>query len=205
MQISVKVEMKDAVRQLRRAGERNIPMAVAQSLTATAVHLRKVQHRVMPKYLDRPTKFTQSAFLFQKANWRDFKTGRIKSRVYAKDIQEGYLKYMVSGGRRLPKRRAIVVPGKNTRLNKYGNLTRTYVQTQLARDDTYVATINGVGGLWKRTKAGRLKMLVLFTDDANYRAGRYPFFRISERVVRRELPKQIKLAVRRAARARSRK
>ena len=202
MQIKVSVEMKDAVRQLRRAGERNIPMAVAQTLTGTAIHLRDVQRRVMPKYLDRPTPYTRNAFLYQKAKWQDFRTGRIKSRVYAKDIQGSYLKYQVFGGRRLPKRRAIVVPGRHTKLNKFGNLTKEYVQNKLARDDTLVATINGVGGLWQRMKSGRLKMLVLFTDDATYKDKPYPFFTISHRVVKKELPRQIKRALQRATKAR---
>ena len=202
MQIKVSVEMKDAVRQLRRAGERNIPMAVAQTLTGTAVKLRDVQRRAMPKYLDRPTKFTRNAFLFDKARWRDFKTGRIQARLYAMDIQGGYLKYQVFGGRRLPKGRAIVVPGKDTKLNRYGNLSRKYVQTKLARADTLVTTVNGVGGLWQRMKSGQLKLLVQFTNDANYDKKPYPFFRISKRVVQRELPRQIKKALQRATKAR---
>jgi hypothetical protein len=51
------------------------------------------------------------------------------SRVFAKDIQAGYLKFNVEGGRRRPKARAIVVPGPDAKLNRYGNFTRNYIKT----------------------------------------------------------------------------
>ena len=197
--INVQTDIREASRMLKRVGERNIPMAVAQSLTGTAIHLRKVQMRTMPKYIDRPTRFTQKQGIAADfAKWRDYKRGAMYARVYVRPAQEEYLKYQVYGGTRPPKKRAVVVPGKDTRLNKYGNLTRRYLQTQLARDDTHVANINGTAGLWKRMKSGKLKLLVLFADQANYAGGRWPFFRISQRIVDRELPKQINKAVRRA-------
>ena len=196
--INVETDIKAAAAQLKRVGERNVPLALAQSLTKTAKHLTDVQKRVIPKYIDRPTRFTKNGFGTTFARWRDHSRGAMFSAVYVRPIQAEYLKYQVYGGKRTPPGRAIVVPGQQTRLNKFGNLTRKYLQTQLARDDTHTATINGTAGLWKRMKSGRLKLLVLFTDDANYTANRYPFFKISEKVVNRELPKQLNKAVRRA-------
>jgi hypothetical protein len=186
---------------LKRVGERNIPMALAQSLTGTAKHLQKVQKRSLRKYLDNPTPFTEKAMGLNMADWKDFKRGTMFARVFVYRVQSRYLEYQVYGGIRNPPKRANVVPGKDTKVNKYGNLSRKYVQTQLSKPSTYVGKINGVSGIWQRFKSGRQKLLVLFTGATEYRA-RYPFFRISDRIVARELPKQINKAVRRALKAR---
>lgn len=198
--ISVDTDIRAAQRMLKRVGERNIPLAIAQSLTGTAKHLQKVHKRSLRKYLDKPTPFTEKAFGLNMAKWKDFKRGTMYARVFVYPIQSRYLEYQVFGGRRTSSRTSskIVVPGLSTKLNKYGNLTRTYLRTQSARSDTHVAKINGVNGLWKTMKSGRLKLLVMFTDDAQYKSNRWPFFKISKRVVDRELPRQLNKAVRRA-------
>jgi len=199
--INVQTDIREAQRMLKRVGERNIPLAIAQSLTATAKHLQKVQKRSLRKYLDKPTPFTEKAFGLNMAKWKDFKRGTMFARVFAHPIQSRYLEYQVYGGTRNPPKRANIVPGKETRVNKYGNLTKKYVQTQLAKPNTYVGKVNGVSGIWQRYKSGRQKLLVLFTGATQYQK-RLPFFRISDRIVARELPKQINKAVRRALNAR---
>ena len=102
LQISVTADIKEASRYLRKVGERNIPLAVAQALTGTAKHLAKVQARSTARHFDRPTKFTQRAFGVRMAKASDYKRGTMFSRVFAKDIQAGYLKFGVEGGRRTP-------------------------------------------------------------------------------------------------------
>jgi hypothetical protein len=199
--INVETDVRVALMMLKRVGERNLPLAIAQSLTATAKHLQKVQKRSLRKHLDRPTPFTEKGFGLNMARWKDFKRGTMFARVFVQPIQSRYLEYQVYGGIRNPPKRANVVPGKDTKVNKYGNLSRKYVQTQLSKPSTYVGKINGVSGIWQRFKSGRQKLLVLFTGATEYRA-RYPFFRISDRIVARELPKQINKAVRRALKAR---
>ena len=199
--INVETDIRAAVKQLKRVGERNVPLAVAQSLTATAKHLRDVQKRSIPRHIDRPTKFTVNAFGLESAKWREYQRGTMYARGFVYPAQAKYLRYQVCGGTRAPKRRANIVPGKQTSLNKYGNLTRHYIQKQLARDDTHIATIGGTSGLWRRMKSGRLKLLVLFTGSVDYRP-RYPFFDISDKIVQRELPRQLNKAVRRALKAR---
>tara|TARA_R110002096_G_scaffold121309_3_gene262585 strand:+ start:3852 stop:4556 length:705 start_codon:yes stop_codon:yes gene_type:complete len=198
--ISVDTDIRAAQRMLKRVGERNIPMALAQSLTATAKHLSAIHKRSMGKYIDRPTPFTRKGIGYQYAKWKDYKRGAMYASVFVKPTQSEYLKYQVFGGRRTSSRTSsnIVVPGLSTKLNKYGNLTRTYLRTQSARSDTHVAKINGVNGLWKTMKSGRIKLLVMFTDDAQYKSNRWPFFKISKRVVDRELPRQLNKAVKRA-------
>lgn len=195
--INVETDIREAQRMLKRVGERNIPLAIAQSLTGTAVHLRKVQMRMLPKHIDRPTPFTKKGILYQRAEWKDFKRGTMFARVYVNSPQDSYLKYQVYGGTRSPPNRSNIVPGKEARVNKFGNLSRKFVRTELAKPNTYVGKINGVSGIWQRYKSGRQKLLVLFTGATQYQS-RYPFFRISDRIVARELPKQLNKAVRRA-------
>jgi len=103
MQIKVDADIQQAQKYLRRVGERNIPLAVAQSLTATAKHLRNVQSRSMTKHFDRPVKFTQNAFRLKIAKAREFKSGVMSSAIIAKDIQQQYLSFQVDGGTRRPK------------------------------------------------------------------------------------------------------
>ena len=91
LQISVTADIKEASRYLRKVGERNIPLAVAQALTGTAKHLAKVQARSTALHFDRPTKFTQRAFGVRPPKVADYKRGTMFSRGFAKDIQAGYL------------------------------------------------------------------------------------------------------------------
>jgi len=99
LQISVTTDIKEASRYLKKVGERNIPLAVAQALTGTAKHLAKVQAHSTALYFDRPTKFTQRAFGVRMAKAVDYKRGTMFSRVFAKDIQARYLKFGVEGRR----------------------------------------------------------------------------------------------------------
>lgn len=199
MDIEVSVDIDQAVRSLKRVGERNIPLAVAQGLTATAKHLKNVQTRVIPKYIDRPAKFTQRAFAIRMARAVDFRRGEIFSRVFAKRIQEDYLRYAVYGGSRRARSRAIVVPGPDARLNKFGNFPRGYIKRELAKPESFSGNIGGVSGIWKRTKRGRNKLIAIYTPTADYEK-RYPFYEISARVVPRELRKQLNRGIKRAAR-----
>ena len=200
--INVETDIREAQRMLKRGGERNVPLAIAQSLTATAKHLRKVQRRQMSKYMDRPSKWTKNSLNLEMAKWRDYHRGTMYARVFARDDKHEYLKYVVYGGRRTPTRRALRVPGNNARLNRFGNLTKNYIDNELKKPNTFMGNVNGVAGLWRRGKrtgrGQRLTLLVLFTDEMNFKGGQWPFFRISERIVDRELPKQINKAVRRA-------
>ena len=97
LQISVTADIKEASRYLRKVGERNIPLAVAQALTGTAKHLAKAQARSTARHFDRPTKFTQRAFGVRMAKASDYRRGTMFSRVFAQDIQAGYLKFGVEG------------------------------------------------------------------------------------------------------------
>jgi hypothetical protein len=202
LEISVTADIKEAFRYLRKVGERNIPLAVAQALTGTAKHLAKVQARSTARHFDRPTKFTQRGFGVRMAKASDYKRGTMFSRVFAKDIQAGYLKFGVEGGRRTPKARAIVVPGPDAKLNRYGNFTRNYIKTQLAKPDTFSGTIGGVAGIWQRSKRGENKLLAVYKPGIEYDR-RYPYHQISARIVPREVTKQLNRSIRRAAKARA--
>ena len=197
--IRVDPDVKAAMRQLRKVGERNIPLAVAQSLTATAKHLQKVQARSLPKHLDAPTPFTKKAYKIKWADVRDFKTGKMKASVFAKPIQASYLSYSVYGGVQRPKGKALTVPGPDAKLNKYGNFPRNYIKTQRARPDTFSGQLGNVAGIWQRSKSGR-KLLVVYKSQAEKKPI-LPFHQISARVVPREVRKQLNRSIARAARA----
>ena len=94
------------------------------------------------------------------------------------------------------------MPGPDAKLNRYGNFTRNYIKTQLAKPDTFSGTIGGVAGIWQRSKRGKNKLLAVYKPSIEYDR-RYPYHQISARIVPREVTKQLNRSIRRAAKARA--
>lgn len=149
-----------AFRDLRR---NQVPFALALGLTRTAQRIQGDVERSLPQNLDRPTPFTQRGVAIRPALKR-----RPVAYVFIKDIQADYLRRQETGGTRRPKKRAIVVPEK-VRLNKYGNMTRGRVKKLLAREDVFSGNVRGIGGIWQRKKNGKLKLLVRYASNAQYK------------------------------------
>ena len=117
--------------------------ATSQALNETAKDVKKGVERQLNKDIDRPTKFTQSAF---KINHSNKKT--LKASVEIKPIQAKYLKYQIEGGTRRAK--TIIIPRKKAQ-NKYGNLPR--------------GKLNRLSQAGKSYKAGGLVVQVLKTKE----------------------------------------
>lgn len=167
--MAIKSNIDEVLRHLKGM-ERQIPFAMAGALNNTAFDIKDDLVDGLSKHLDRPTPFTQRGFEVKKAS----KTN-LKATIQAREIQAGYLRWAIEGGRRRPKGKAITVPyEKNTRLNKYGNLPRRRIQTLLARDDTFSGNIHGVPGIYQRMKNGRVKLLIAYEKTAQYDK-RFPF------------------------------
>jgi len=107
MQISVKSDVEKALKGMSRLHKKQMPFAVALGLSMTAKKVAKVEQRMMVRQLDRPTPFTIKGVRWQGASKNDFKTGRLRSRVYLMPTQAEYLRYQIEGGTRTPKGTAI--------------------------------------------------------------------------------------------------
>lgn len=180
MQISVRADVKKAVAQLNRIQRKQIPFATARALSQTAEFTAVNLNQATREYFDKPTPFTQRAFTYTRAT----KT-RLVAVVMARPRQDSYLQFQVYGGRRTPTGRALVLP-VTIPLDRYGNIPRRAVRKQAAKPNTFSANINGVVGLWQRTRAG-LRLLVAYERSATYQK-RFPLQALSDRFVRRGFP-----------------
>lgn len=95
------------------------------------------------------------------------------------------------GGTRTPPKRALPVPTLKARKNKFGNLSRTYIQTLLSKPNhVQLGLRDGVApGIYRRERNGRLTMIVAWEPRTRYRSI-FPYFQIAEGVFRNNFSKQ---------------
>lgn len=200
MNIKAAVETAATRRYLREVARKQIPFATARALTWTARDVAKDCGEELHKFLDRPTPFTQKAFIGTKA-----KKTHLVAYVQIKDIQAGYLQYQIRGGKRLPQRKAIGVPTENQKRNPYGNLPRGEIKKLLANPNNFSGTVHGVAGIWQRghyskkgkwsqknkSKSTAVRLLVAWEPKATYRK-RYPFRRRVRILAARRYPENFR-------------
>ena len=212
MQISVKSDVDKALKGMSVLQRKQMPFAAALRLSMTAKKVMRVEQRILVKQLDRPTPFTVKGVRWQGANKADFKLGRLHSRVYLLPKQAEYLSFQIEGGTRTPKGTAIAVPTSNVKLNRYGG-GQGRIKWLLAKKNTFQGTINGVVGVWQRSKRGKgsrggsgtigqsgLKLQVAYENSTQYQP-RFDFYGIGERSVRTNIGKEMDKAIARALRS----
>lgn len=178
---------KGAVSYLRKVEKQSV-YANAVALTKTAWQVKDEEVVALKRHLKSPTPFTQRAYRVRRATKQ-----KLVSSVYAAPIQEKYLRHQVYGGQSKGH-----VPGKQQKLNAYGNLPRRATK----RKRTFNATINGIKGTWQNVGKGKRKKLVLvahFPASRSYKK-RLPFFRVARTVVDRRFSKNYSVAFRNAMR-----
>lgn len=198
---------------LLRELPRQMPFAIASTLTALAKDGQAAANDEIDKVFDRPVPFTRRSVGITPA-----RKSNLVAAVFVKDIQAQYLGIQVTGGTRLPKSGSPIIVPVQIRLNQAGNIPRGKLKRELAKPTTFVVGKNAKGegarlppGIYqrpkrtKRGKAGKTKMLVAFEPKARYRR-RFPFKRVvSERVLvmaRRRWRENVVRAIK-TARARS--
>jgi hypothetical protein len=128
--------------------------AVVQALTATAKDIQAAERDGLEQSLDRPTPFTLNAFGVEPAT-----KAKPTARVFMRPIQSRYLQWQIEGGQRSYKGfelkirdktfNAFLIPGLDTPLDQYGNLSRADIIK-------ITAELNSSGGA-KRYFAGQPK------------------------------------------------
>jgi len=109
--------------------QRQMPFAVATTLTRLARLAREAETTEIVRAFDNPVPFTRSAVGTTSAS----KT-LLESSVFIKDRQARYLRTEVEGGQRELKTfeklfgKGIALPGTGAKLNQYGNLTRATIK-----------------------------------------------------------------------------
>jgi len=188
MNLNITTNIKSIQRGLSKTAKRQVPFAIASTLTQLAFQAMQEEKQQASKYLDRPTPFTIKGFRYKKANKRN-----LMSLVYidSADSKRSYMKYSIEGGVSRPKKSALVHPAKNSKLNKYGNLPRNYVKKALANKAKFFSGVpkgmqgNDNSGIWQRygTKNNqRIRMVAQWRKSRSYQA-RFPFYEITGDVV----------------------
>ena len=188
MNLNITTNIKSIQLGLSKTAKRQVPFAIASTLTQLAFQAMQEEKQQAPKYLDRPTPFTIKAFRYKKANKRN-----LMSLVYidSADSKRSYMKYSIDGGVSRPKKSAMIHPAKNSKLNKYGNLPRNYVKKAMANKAKFFSGVpkgmqgDDNSGIWQRygTKNNqRIRMVAQWRKSRSYQA-RFPFYEITGDVV----------------------
>lgn len=173
---------------LRGTLYKQIPYAVSRALNDTAKDVQAELVRLLPRYLDRPTPFTEKAFAVRFSN-----KSHLVATIFIKPIQERYLRRQIEGGHGVTKIKPIDV-----KLNKYGNVPGLRggrkVAQLLAKSNTFRAVINGTDGIWQRQKKGPLKLLLVMNAQIKH-SPRFPFYKIGEQVAAQNIEANARKAV----------
>lgn len=170
MQISVKIEGLDAVKKGLAAMQKELPYAIARSLSKTAVAVKEGEYKHMAQVFDRPTPYTMRSLYTQPAT-----QDKLESRVWLKEKLEAgkgtaatqYLGPQIFGGSRNLKRHEIAlqrigilpqgmycVPGKGAKIDAYGNMS----SGQIVQILSYFQAFGEMGYRANITEAKKVKM-----------------------------------------------
>ena len=184
---NVKGDLKPLIKHMSKVQKKQIPFAAANAINATLFDVMKAEKAQLPKKLDRPTPYTMKAFKINKA-----KKSMLVGDIHVMPERYKYLKYAIEGGTRTGN---IGVPTKHAKLNKFGNIPMRK-KGLIKNKKQFIQTINGVSGVWERSKQGT-KLMVAFENSVTYKK-RFPFFKIAEGVARKKFQRNFKKSLARA-------
>lgn len=196
LNVSITVDTRNLGKKFTALERKQIPFAASLTLNDVAFDARKNEQKRMVKDLDRPTPFTVRGVQVKKASKR-----RLESRVLIEKKRARYLKYQIHGGTRRPKGRALVIPGRAVRLNKYGNVPgfRKFAGREKAKANVNTVQFDsGLGGLLKTT-ARTSQVRAIYVSQARYRK-RLRFYEPIIKTVRARFPIHFKRRMRQAVR-----
>lgn len=145
---------------------KQIDYASSVAINSTMFDAKKALRDDMVKNLHNPTKFTQSAHKVTKTSKRN-----LAGTIEVEGKRSWYLQYVYGGGVRTPMNKAMRMPTKFAKLNKYGNLPRNKVNTLLKNKKKYFSGTPRGGdrraGIYQRTRKGLIP-LIIWEDKFEY-------------------------------------
>ena len=187
---NVKGDLKPLIKHMSKVQKRQIPFAAANAINTTLFDILKAEKAQMPKKLDRPTSYTQKAFMVNKA-----KKTMLVGDIHVMPQKYKYLKYAIEGGTRTGN---VLVPSRTATLNKFGNIKGLKDGYKLKKNQ-FKGKINNTYGVWETTK-NKTKLVILFTKSATYKK-RFPFYKIAEGVAKKKFQRNFKKSLARAMRS----
>lgn len=187
MRVSVKSNIKEFSRDLKRFKDIDVPKITYITLNETAKRTKKLEQTAMKKYLDRPKPQTLNALFIKYAR----KTKPVVTLTFREWADE-FMRFAVFGGVRKVNNTGIPIKA-NKRLNQFGNIPGRRSGLVKGKNE-FIATIKGHTGVWKRTGKGKnakLKLLINFYSNPKYEKI-FPFHRVAKKAVNVHLPLKFK-------------
>lgn len=191
MQINVKINVDNATRYLNVIHKDQIPFAASKTLNDIAFNLSQkvLPQKTQETFEGGATPFTKKGFRYKRSTKRD-----LIAKVFIDPARAEYMKLMVDGGARFPKRRAILVATQHSKVNQYGNIPRGTLKQMIDDKSKFFhgapkgRTGEQYEGIWERygrkSKVGgeKIRMVAKYTDKAQYKP-KFPFGSFAEGVV----------------------
>ncbi len=200
VQVSVKHDIAKATKGLDKRLRKQVPFATAMALTRTAANAMATERDNIQREQQAPVGWTVRSLRFERAS-----KANLQARVYVHPRAVEYLKYTVRSRRTKRARNAVLmVPVGLQRLGGRGRvlnrrLAHRYRERLLAQRTHFEGGIRGTNGIWKRHPDGRVELMVLYIDQAEY-SGTWRFYSNVQRSVSNEFPGQFRLALAHAIR-----
>ena len=216
MEIRVDADVKQLTRHLNRIQKKQIPFATSKALNTLAFDVKNTLETVMPQVFDRPTPYvakrgiqvkkSTKKDLVAEVGFRSKAFGKGQGDITPAEIMEKH----ILGGTRFPRKRAIPVPTKHIKLNRYGNLARTKINKLLENKDRYFSGapkgMPDSPGIWERmpinskrknNKGGKIRMLIGYEPKAEY-SKRFNFKSIVTNTIRTNFKKRFNYSIQKA-------
>ena len=190
MQINVSSDIARTVRFLDDTYKKQVPFATSRALNIVAFDLAKKRgsNSVLGKATNKSfrkksgstgaTKHTRTGFKYTKSSKRN-----LTAYVYWDESRGDYMKLQVTGGTRLPTRRKLMIPTKNSKglTDQFGNFKKDRVSEVLENKKKYFSgkpkgIPSAKAGIWqrygitkKKPSGQRIRMVAAYTSSGSYR------------------------------------
>ena len=199
MKIGIQSDIKKFTKKWDKTRKKEIPSIIRNTLNDLAKGARIELQRTLPKYVDRPTKFTVNSVFFEETDKIKlqsrvgFLSSKFPKKARRRNIgtyPSDYMSFLIRGGTRLPKKKYIAVPTEHYKTNRYGNIKRNDI-AKLLSNPKYFSGVSRKGnfGIYKRLKK-KIKMVIGWETQAVYKGGKYPFNSIVSYYIKRNFRKK---------------
>ncbi len=208
--ITLKVNLDTVIDEMNDLFKKQVPFAAYRAINESVYKGSVDVKKAMPFFIQGgPVPFTARGVQYEKAkSKRD-----LRASIYIPDAQWKYMRWIVDGGvKRWSKSRHGI--GKpiyaNTKFNKYGNIpgrkrkesawrealnrgtgkTLTPLKSGMGKNE-FVGTLkrSGQKAIFKREGKTKLKLLMVFSKEASYGKGRFPFQKFAIKYVVKSFPR----------------
>ena len=198
--------------------KKQLPFASSVALNSTGFDIRQALNKGTQGAFDKPTKFTQKAFLTTKS-----KKTNLVVHVFAKDKEGGdaarYIRFGVQGGARPPKgfekyfeglpndgtlgMNVYFMPTREIKRDSFGNISRANlkkISASVTSGTAFIGTPKGgtrPAGIYERKKGKLIAKFITTTSKPTY-TGRFNIEAIASKVVQRRFDQHFNKAMSKA-------